>query len=134
MLLATQLCKAAGLASSESFVHSAAALACTGCLALLAGHSETSACELGHCQAVLSWSPMQVVEFLKNPERFTAVGARIPKGVLLIGPPGTGVLPRSLMLACLASKRAAAAAAAGWLWAHLRHRASSACVEQVQAA
>ena len=32
----------------------------------------------------------QVVEFLKNPERFTAVGARIPKGVLLIGPPGTG--------------------------------------------
>ncbi|CAA7033455.1 unnamed protein product [Microthlaspi erraticum] len=33
---------------------------------------------------------MEVVEFLKKPERFTAVGARIPKGVLLIGPPGTG--------------------------------------------
>ncbi len=33
---------------------------------------------------------MQVVEFLKRPERFTAVGARIPKGVLLVGPPGTG--------------------------------------------
>ncbi|KAA8526249.1 hypothetical protein F0562_008548 [Nyssa sinensis] len=33
---------------------------------------------------------MEVVEFLKNPERFTAVGARIPKGVLLVGPPGTG--------------------------------------------
>ena len=32
----------------------------------------------------------QVVEFLKRPERFTAVGARIPKGVLLVGPPGTG--------------------------------------------
>ncbi|CAN8295318.1 unnamed protein product [Cochlearia groenlandica] len=33
---------------------------------------------------------MEVVEFLKKPERFTAVGARIPKGVLLVGPPGTG--------------------------------------------
>ncbi|XP_057792329.1 ATP-dependent zinc metalloprotease FTSH 2, chloroplastic-like [Salvia miltiorrhiza] len=33
---------------------------------------------------------VEVVEFLKRPERFTAVGARIPKGVLLVGPPGTG--------------------------------------------
>ncbi|KAL3848725.1 hypothetical protein ACJIZ3_010607 [Penstemon smallii] len=33
---------------------------------------------------------LEVVEFLKKPERFTAVGARIPKGVLLVGPPGTG--------------------------------------------
>ncbi|MDR2504971.1 MAG: ATP-dependent zinc metalloprotease FtsH [Oscillospiraceae bacterium] len=32
----------------------------------------------------------EIVEFLKNPRRFTDVGARIPKGVLLIGPPGTG--------------------------------------------
>jgi len=32
----------------------------------------------------------EVVSFLKKPERFTAVGARIPKGVLLVGPPGTG--------------------------------------------
>lgn len=32
----------------------------------------------------------EVVEFLKNPQRFTAIGARIPKGVLLVGPPGTG--------------------------------------------
>jgi cell division protease FtsH len=32
----------------------------------------------------------EVVEFLKEPEKFTKVGARIPKGMLLVGPPGTG--------------------------------------------
>ena len=32
----------------------------------------------------------EIVEFLKNPRRFTDIGARIPKGVLLVGPPGTG--------------------------------------------
>lgn len=33
---------------------------------------------------------VEIVDFLKRPERFTAVGARIPKGCLLVGPPGTG--------------------------------------------
>lgn len=33
---------------------------------------------------------MEVVEFLKDPEKFTRIGARIPKGVLLVGNPGTG--------------------------------------------
>ncbi len=32
----------------------------------------------------------EVVEFLKEPEKFISLGARIPKGVLLVGPPGTG--------------------------------------------
>ena len=32
----------------------------------------------------------EVVDFLKNPEKFTAIGARIPHGMLLVGPPGTG--------------------------------------------
>ena len=31
----------------------------------------------------------EIVEFLKTPEKFSAVGAKIPKGVLLVGPPGT---------------------------------------------
>lgn len=33
---------------------------------------------------------VEIVEFLKNPQKFTTVGARIPHGVLLVGPPGTG--------------------------------------------
>ena len=32
----------------------------------------------------------EVVDFLKNPQKYTSVGARIPKGMLLVGPPGTG--------------------------------------------
>jgi cell division protease FtsH len=43
----------------------------------------------------------EVVTFLKKPERFTAVGARIPKGVLLVGPPGTG---KTLLAKAIASE------------------------------
>ena len=40
----------------------------------------------------------ELVDFLKNPKRFASMGARIPKGVLLVGPPGTGktLLARSV--------------------------------------
>ena len=32
----------------------------------------------------------EVIEFLKNPQKFQKLGGKIPKGVLLVGPPGTG--------------------------------------------
>lgn len=33
---------------------------------------------------------MEIVDFLKSPERYTNLGGKIPKGALLVGPPGTG--------------------------------------------
>ena len=38
----------------------------------------------------------EVVDFLKNPDKYTKLGAKIPKGCLLVGPPGTGVLPSAV--------------------------------------
>ena len=43
----------------------------------------------------------EIVSFLKEPERYTLVGAKIPKGVLLIGPPGTG---KTLLAKAIASE------------------------------
>jgi len=45
----------------------------------------------------------EVIEFLKEPDKFTALGARIPKGVLLVGPPGTG---KTLMARAVAGEAA----------------------------
>jgi cell division protease FtsH len=43
----------------------------------------------------------EVVEFLKNPQKYTDIGAKIPKGVLLVGPPGTG---KTLLARAVASE------------------------------
>ena len=43
----------------------------------------------------------EIVDFLKNPQKYASVGARIPKGVLLVGPPGTG---KTLMSKALAGE------------------------------
>lgn len=49
---------------------------------------------------------MEIVEFLKRPEKFTAVGAKIPKGCLLVGPPGTGARAAAVILSSSAKRSA----------------------------
>ena len=46
----------------------------------------------GHGQGVdqAKLELQEVVDFLKNPDKYTKLGAKIPKGCLLVGPPGTG--------------------------------------------
>ena len=46
---------------------------------------------------------MEVVDFLRNPKKYTALGGKIPKGVLLVGPPGTG---KTLMAKAVAGEAA----------------------------
>ncbi|MBR9989585.1 MAG: AAA family ATPase [Gemmatimonadetes bacterium] len=53
------------------------------------GHSDTTFDDVAGTQGAAE-DLREVVDFLRNPSAFAALGARVPKGVLLVGPPGTG--------------------------------------------
>lgn len=44
----------------------------------------------------------EIVEFLRNPDKYTSLGGKIPKGALLVGPPGTG---KTLLAKAVAGKQ-----------------------------
>jgi hypothetical protein len=65
---------------------------------------------------------MEFVDFLKKPDKYKELGAKIPKGALLVGPPGTGALtPRGTEVSML-------------LYLHTRGRGSHAHVDSSRAA
>ena len=49
-------------------------------------------------------SLQEVVDFLHNPEKYSGIGAKLPKGALLVGPPGTG---KTLLAKAVAGKKEA---------------------------